>query len=197
MQLIYVPGWQSLGNICLFTTFEFPVQQNAFYDFLWEATRAIQGWKTNVLTKISWKNVKRWQRVNISNDGDDYDDWYDKSGDLDDKRSPWSVWSKTNKLCSSLSALDWKRCDLLFDLPTKSELVHQEPRLDFVSGRDCIKYFIVNTFVRWVILDLRDVTQLHSSGISTYIIIITLSVKRPVFDIFRILYIKKGVNSRL
>ena len=197
MQLIYVPGWQSLGNICLFTTFEFPVQQNAFYDFLWEATRAIQGWKTNVLTKISWNNVKQWQRVNISNDGDDYDDWYDKSGDLDDKRSPWSVWSKTNKLCSSLSALDWKRCDLLFDLPTKSELVHQEPRLDFVSGKDCIKYFIVNTFVRGVILDLRDVTQLHSSGISTYIIILTLSVKRPVFDIFRILYIKKGVNSRL
>ena len=149
MQLIYVPGWQSLGNIYLFTTFEFPVQQNAFYDFLWEATRAIQGWKTNVLTKISWNNVKQWQRVNISNDGDDYDDWYDKSGDLDDKRSPWSVWSKTNKLSSSLSALDWKRCDLLFDLPTKSELVHQEPRLDVVSGRDCIKYFIVKTFVRW------------------------------------------------
>ena len=146
MQLIYVPGWQSLGNIYLFTTFEFPVQQNAFYDFLWEATRAIQGWKTNVLTKISWKNVKRWQRVNISNDGNDDDDWYDKSGDFDDKRSPWSVWSKTNKLSSSLSALDWKRCDLLFDLPTKSELVHQEPRLNFVSGKDCIKYFIVNTF---------------------------------------------------
>ena len=148
MQLIYVPGWQRVGNIYLFTTFEFPVQQNAFYDFLWEATRAIQGWKRNILTKISWNNVRRLQRVNISNAGDVDGDWYDKTGDLDDKRSPWSVWSKTNKLSSSLSALDWKRRDLLFDLPSKSEPVHQESRLDFASGKDCFWVFYREYFFK-------------------------------------------------